>query len=468
MSAANLTSASAVVVGASMAGLLAARVLSDHFDEVLLLDRDELPAHAAARRGLPQAAHAHVLLERGLRLLEELFPGFTRQIEDAGAEPIDCGREALWLTPGGWSAVHDEGALLMSCSRDLLDAVVRERLRELASVKIEQRTTVTGLVPRSRGREVVGVEVQTGRCSGRQRREAQLVVDASGRGSAAPRWLTELGFERPAESIVDADVGYATRLYLRRAGDLPAPWKGIYQQLGPPRRNRGGFLAPIEGDRWLLTLTGTGGDHPPADVQGFNRFLRSLDDPLPRVVGRMRPVSGVKVYRATQNRLRHYERLRLPEGLVVLGDAVSAFNPVYGQGMTTAALAAATLDRCLRRGQENLTRRFQRRLARVNRPPWLLATAEDYRVPTVQGRPPPPGTALLQAYVARVFTTSTESPTVARRLQAVMHMRALPWALLRPAVVIPALVGSWRPRAFRGSHPSLPPIDAEDESPLSG
>ncbi|MGI8576212.1 MAG: NAD(P)/FAD-dependent oxidoreductase [Egibacteraceae bacterium] len=428
----------AVVVGASMAGLLAARVLSDHFGEVVVLDRDPLPVDAVARRGLPQAAHAHVLLERGLRLLEGFFPGFITELGEAGAEPVDCGREALWLTPRGWSAAHDEGALLMSCSRDLLDAVVRRRLRALAPVRLEERTAVTGLLASPDAGRVCGVKVAGDGRDQSQRFAAELVVDASGRGSPAPRWLAELGYGRPAESVVDADVGYATRLYARRPGDLEAPYKGIYQQLGPPRRTRGGFLAPIEEQRWLLTLTGTGGDHPPGEVEGFDRFLHDLDDPLPGVVRGMEPIGDVRIYRATRNRLRHYERMRLPAGLLLLGDTVCAFNPVYGQGLTTAALAALTLDRSLQ-GRGDLSRRFQRRLAHANRAPWLLATGEDYRVPTVRGERPPPGTALLHAYAGRVFAASTRTPGVARRLQAVMHMRDSPLALLRPPVLLAAL-----------------------------
>ncbi|MBV9126363.1 MAG: hypothetical protein JO112_23690, partial [Planctomycetes bacterium] len=274
--------------------------------------------------------------------------------------------------------------------------------------------------------------------------EADLVVDASGRGSRAPQWLKALGYTPPEDTVVNAFLGYASRVY-QSPPNPPAEWKTLYLQSKPPVGKRTGLIAPVEGGRWMVTLSGRGGDYPPTDEAGFLDFARSLPSSmLYEAIRQAEPLSPIAGYRATENRLRHFERLaRWPEGFVVLGDAACAFNPVYGQGMTTAALGAVTLDQCLRsqpagpaRVHDGLARRFQRQLAAVNVTPWLLATGEDHRYPTTVGGRPSRLTRLQQHYVDQVIRLSTRDPQTRLTFLKVLHLIQSPRALFGPRVLL--------------------------------
>ena len=270
-------------------------------------------------------------------------------------------------------------------------------------------------------------------------------MDASGRGSKAPQWLRELGHETPEEIVVDASLGYTSRVF-RRPGKLPDGRYGAYVQPAPPENNRGGVLFPVEGDRWILTLAGYGGDYPPTDEDGFMDFIRSLRSSIIYdAVKDASPLSEIYSYRATENRLRCYENLsRMPDGFVVLGDAVCAFNPVYAQGMTAAALGALTLSECLREQRKRrsdgsllgFSLRFQKKLADVNSAPWMLATSEDFRVHGVTGGTPDRITRFMQRYVDRVIALSTESAAVRDGLLRVFNLLEGPQTLFRPQIVI--------------------------------
>jgi hypothetical protein len=215
-----------------------------------------------------------------------------------------------------------------------------------------------------------------------------------------------------------------------------------------PPDHRAGGIYPIEGDRWFVTLGGGGHDYPPTDEAGFLEFARSLCVPaIYEAIKGAEPLSPIAGYRRTENVLRHYERFsRWPQGFVALGDAVCAFNPVYGQGMTAAALGAETLNACLhaRRprgaGPAALGLDFQRRLAQGNRAPWLMATGEDFRWPTTEGGRPGPAMRLLHRYFDRVIERSVVDPAVQRVLVAVMHLIEPPSTLLHPAVVASTLL----------------------------
>ncbi len=528
----------ALVFGGSMAGLLAARVLADHFDRVTVVERDRYPEGPEGRPGVPQARHVHVLLARGREILEAFFPGIGEDLAAAGARVIDGGRDFAWLGTGGWGLRCPSGVGMLAASRDLMDWAVRCRLRSFSNVRFLEETEVTGLLPGDGG-AVAGAAVRLrgegGRILGEGPLTADLVVDASGRGSRLPQWLESLGYPAPEETRVDAHLGYASRIYRRPVGPTPNPlpavqrshpapqpctrsharhrplpwgrrgtraagrgvgpvqgcrvsceshgqgWEGLFIQAAPPENGRGGVLFPMEGDRWMVTVQGGGGDYPPTDEAGFLEFVRSLASPaLYDAIRHAEPLSPVAGFRTGGNRWRHYERPgareagdRWPAGLVVLGDAACAFNPVYGQGMTMAALGAEALGRALRAGsrerlngrveewtngrsgpaastlpfvhsstRREMERRFQRELARLNRVPWTLATGEDCRYPGAEGAAPSRVTALMHGYVDRVSRLATRNVAARRRQLEVFHLLKPPAALFHPSVLIPALMAA--------------------------
>src|SRR5919107_3910372 len=277
-------------------------------------------------------------------------------------------------------------------SRDLLEWTVRKRVGALSRVNFLEKTDVTGLVPTLNGEGVAGVKLRSrdekGAARSKEPLRAELVVDASGRNSNASKWLKALGYTPPEETYINSHLGYASRVY-QRPERFDGDWKGLNLQAAPPEVTRGGVLMPLEGDRWMVTLSGLGADYPPTDEEGFMDFARSLRTPmLYEVIKDAEPIGAISGYRDTENRRRHYEKLsRQPNNLLVTGDAASAFNPIYAQGMTTAALGAEVLEDCLRESDDltGLSGRFQKRLAKATAGSWLLATGEDFRVRDVEG-----------------------------------------------------------------------------------
>jgi 2-polyprenyl-6-methoxyphenol hydroxylase-like FAD-dependent oxidoreductase len=262
---------------------------------------------------------------------------------------------------------------------------------------------------------------------------ADLVVDTTGRASRAPRWLQELGCEPPKETVINAHLGYASRLY-RIPENFNGGWTCAYVQSAPPKTKRGGILFRVEGDRWLVTLIGGARDYPPSDEQAFVEFAESLRDPIiADAIRSAQPVSPIRTHRGTENRVRHFDGVNLPENFVVLGDAACAFNPVYGQGMTIASLGALALRECLRErdGLRGLSRRFQRRLAKVNKAPWLMATGEDYRYPETEGGSPGVMTRFMHWYMDRVMQLATRDIAVRSVLLQVFNLLIPPPALFR-------------------------------------
>ena len=431
----------AIVVGASMAGMLAARVLANIFERVIILERDGLPEGPELRPGVPQARHLHALLPRGKRILEKHFPGITYELEAAGAEILDVANDIAWLTPQGWGVRFASEFEAVASTRALLDHVVRVRLKQVPNIEIMQQSEVTGFV--GQVQRVEGVKVRSRDASDSDRvkvLKSDLVVVATGRNSAVPGWLHQIGLPELETTYVNAHIGYSSLMF-RRPAHFPETWRALFIQAAPPAAKRAGILFPVEGNRWLVTLQGGDRDYPPLDNDGFVEFARSLRSPsLHRAIKDAEPLGSIAGYRSTENRLFHYERLKQwPECLFVLGDTVCAFNPVYGQGMTAAALAAEDLGKCLRKRRERLdgvARNFQRRLAKINSAPWMLATSEDLRYPGTEGEPASKSTKQIHKYMDNVLRSATRSVPVRRAFLEVQGMLKGPGAIFRPSVVM--------------------------------
>jgi 2-polyprenyl-6-methoxyphenol hydroxylase-like FAD-dependent oxidoreductase len=213
----------AVIIGGSMAGLLAGRILADHFDKVTIIERDRFPEAPAPRPGVPQAHHLHALLMRGRTILEQLFPGLGNELVMAGATVVDAAEDFAWLTPPGWGIRFHSCLAVLTFTRGLLDWTVRGRLAAFAQARFLDQCVATGLLPDTGGTGVTGVSVcrrhrPNGGSAGIEELHADLVVDASGRGSKVPQWLAALGYESQQETVVNAHLDHASRLYERPAG----------------------------------------------------------------------------------------------------------------------------------------------------------------------------------------------------------------------------------------------------------
>jgi 2-polyprenyl-6-methoxyphenol hydroxylase-like FAD-dependent oxidoreductase len=424
----------AVVLGAGIAGLTAARVLAGHGVAVTLVERDRLAEGVGHRPGVPQSRHVHALLTRGSRELERLFPGLTSELLAAGALELDWTEQRI-RSLMGWSPRYTSGLRSVFCSRELLEGAVRRRVLALPQVKALDIRDAVGLVGDSR--RVTGVRVRVRGVpsqAGTSTLEADLVVDATGRASSTPRWLEALGLEAPRESVVSSQLGYASQEFSMPAG-FAEDWRLLVVRQPAPS-TRAAALYPIEGNRWFLTLAGHGGELSSHDQQGFLEFARSIDG-IAEVIDASQPVGPVHGYRRTENRWRHWEGGGdWPEGLVVLGDAMCSFNPAYGQGMTVATLQAVRLDDVLteRPWGPTSARAVQRRAAGVLRGAWTLATQEDFREPSALGHRSP-ATRVAHRYTDLVLRAATRDVAVNTRFFEVAHLVRPAAALAEPSMV---------------------------------
>jgi len=455
---------SAVVLGSSMAGLLAARALSPHFAHVTIVERDVLSDQPDVRKGVPQGAHAHGLLAGGSRVLESYFPGLIDELEGLGAYRGDVVGDFLWFQYGRWKLRHDSGLGGIVVSRPCLEMAVRRRVQALPNVTLLDGTAALRPEFDAAAARVTGLIVKPcdGR-SGERRLGADLVIDAGGRGSQSPKWLEEWGFGAPEVMQVKVDVGYATRIFERRPGDFFNSMGGIVSGT-PPRDTRYAAVLAAEGQRWVVTLTGSVGDHPPTDEKGWTQFAASL--PIPDVhdlVTSARPLSEIVAFRFPANQRRVYERMtRFPAGYLVIGDAVCSFNPIYGQGMTVASMEAKALDESVAGGLDRLAPRFYARAKKIVDIPWAIATGEDLRFPQVEG-PRPAGFNLVSRYLERVHAAASDDAVVCRKFFDVLNLLAPPTSLMTPRV-------AWRVLARRAAPAQgtpwgvMPPAAAHPET----
>jgi 2-polyprenyl-6-methoxyphenol hydroxylase-like FAD-dependent oxidoreductase len=444
----------AVVIGGSIAGLLAARVLSDYFDRVAVVERDAIPRMPQPRKGVPHGHHVHTIFGGGVNVIERLFPGLFEELVAEGAIVCDTAKDLCWYHQGVWKLRTPSDLTSYWQTRPFLEAHIRRRTQADRDIHFLEACEVMKLLSNPERTRIVGVEVQHRGQGGRtEQLPADLVVDAAGRGSRTPHWLQSLGHDRPEESTVEVHIGYASRLY-ERPEQGRRDWQILAVYGTPPNHTRTGYLFPVEGGRWLATAVGFFQDYPPDDEAGFLEFARAMEMPdFYEAIKDAKPLTPIVTFRFPAHRWRHYERLaRPPGGLLVLGDAFCSFNPVYGQGMSTCALQVDLLDRMLRqcgtgaKVPADFAKQFFQRVAKIVANPWLLATTSDFLYPQTGGRRPF-GTKLLRWYITRVFELCAWDKSVLLCFYRVLNFLDEPTVLFRPSMIFHVLMGSLR---FRG------------------
>jgi 2-polyprenyl-6-methoxyphenol hydroxylase-like FAD-dependent oxidoreductase len=428
----------AIVIGGSMAGILTARVLSDFYAQVTVLERDALPETAVPRKGVPQGRHAHALLGRGRMIMEELFPGLTQSLLEQGAV-LGHGR---FYSGGGLLCRHLQTPPALFASRPCLETEVRRRLLALPNVCLVDSCDVLGTVASADHSRITGIRLirrQSG--AAEETLAADLVIDASGRGSRTPAWLENFGYDRPEVELVEVNMGYATRFYHREPEHLDGD---LMINVAPTLDNKRacGLLAQ-EGDRWIVTLAGYFGDYPPTDEEGYMEYARRL--PVPAVYELIRsatPLTDPVAFKFPSNQRRRYEQMaRFPAGLLLLGDALCSFTPIYGQGMTVAAMEVEALRDCLAVGVENLAQRFFKRASQVVDVPWSITVGNDKQLAGTAVAPP---ARFINWYIGKVQQVARHDPEVSLAFMKVANLLTAPPSLLHPRLALRVLRGRLR------------------------
>ena len=432
----DITAEHAIVIGGSMAGLLAARVLRDYYARVTVVDRDSFPLEDVCRRGVPQGRHAHGLLAGGRQALDLLFPGISGDLVQRGALAHDIGQSTRWFLEGGCHVQAMSGLKSLVLSRPLLENTVRRRLLELPNVRIRENFVVEGLVADGEHR-VTGIQ------GAGETIRANLVIDATGRASHSPQWLETLGYPKPQEECMQVGVAYTTRHFRRRPADLSGDHVAIIPPT--PEGKRGGAMLAQEGDRWIVTLITHFSSSAPPDLPGFIEFASSLPAPyIHDVIRHAEPLNEAVTGRFPASTRRYYEKLdRFPEGYLVFGDAISSFNPIYGQGMSVAALEAMELKATLEQGSSNLAERFFKKAGRVVDSPWTIAAGNDLRMPEATGKRSA-GLSFINWYMSKLHKTAHHDAAASLAFHRVANLVAPPQSVFSPAVALRVMSNSMR------------------------
>ena len=429
----------AVVIGGSIAGLLAAHVLSDHFKQVIIVEKDEIKNNDSIRNGTPQANHIHLLLVKGRKILEEFFPELEKDLLKKGANKIDFLEDGRYLLPSGWAQRFKSGIITFTCTRKLLEDTIRYQVEKNSKIKIQDNTAITSFANEESNN--ISLKTDSGKI------QADLIVDCTGRNTRSPSWLENIGYPKIKDTRVDSFVGYATRRYITPK-DNEKNWKMLVIVNKPTSNPRTGIIYPIENNKWLVGLSGIGKNHPPIDEEGFLEFAKQLEsNEIYDAIKKATPDSDIHGYQIQGSRKYHYDDMeKWPENFLVLGDAVSVFNPFYGQGITSAALSAKVLQDMLNNSKMEIgfSKKFQKRLAKAVALPWILGTSEDLRWPTTIGKRPNAVTRMMQDHAQKVMLLGPKSALATKSFLQMMHMVKTPAVIFHPVILLQLIANSMK------------------------
>ncbi|CAN5830513.1 hypothetical protein BH23THE1_BH23THE1_22300 [soil metagenome] len=448
----------AVIIGGGIAGLLATRVLSGHFKEVVIIEKDKYPPQAGPRNGTPQSNHIHVLLIKGKELLLKLFPDIERKLVARGAHTVNLTKDVDYYVGTGYSIKFESNLTTIACTRQLLEHEIKNEIIEsFHNVNLRENTRATELVvvkdKKTGWSTCKGVTVISADTNSEETIMGDLVVDTSGRESKTSEWLEQLGYDKPKETVVNSYIGYST-CWFKPTGQLPsaadnAPIiKPTIILTNPPLNPRMGVIYPVEDSSWLVGILGIGKNYPPIDNQGFLQYTKELETlDIYNAIKDFELSGPIFGYRTTGSRQYHYEKMKTwPENFVTYGDSVSAFNPFYGQGITVACIEAVTLDNTLRdrkkrnKGLSGFPHIFQKKVSKINTLPWLLGISEDFRWSTTEGTKPDLITQCIQKYSHRVLLLTPKSKIATKSFFEVMHMMRSPLIHFHPLISLHILI----------------------------
>jgi len=432
----------AIVLGASIAGVLAARALAGRFEEVLLLERGELPAEPSHRSTVPQGRHTHGLLAGGMAAIERLLPGLVAELTAKGCPSGDNLHDLSWIFGGTRLAVGESGVRGLTLARPVLEHAVRTRVLALPGVRLQTGTRMTGLLVKD-GRIVGARTTEPER--GEQTLNADVIVDATGRGSRLPEFLAEAGYAAPRLEEVALETNYVSRTYARTEAHK-ACGVGVLV-VSSPDVPRGGMALALDARTWLVSQYGFGSVRPPLDAHGYLDFARTLSGPqLARLLETSKPLDEPATMKFASSRRLHYEELRhLPDGLFVCGDAFASFNPTFGQGITVAALQAeqlAALGPAV--AEPGANRRFLRQASAIVDSAWNTAAGRSFLYEGVRGRPTL-AMRVANAYLPRVVACAHSDLNVARALVRALNFLVPPLSLFAPGILAKVMF-SWATR----------------------
>ena len=449
----------AIVIGAGMGGLLAANTLARHATVVTVFERDALPNSFAPRKGIPQGQHVHALLARGLATIESSIPGFTADLVAHGAHAGDASNNATWFQEGARHVQTSIGDTAVVGTRALFEGVLRQRVGALPNVTIRDRTAVRNLCWNAERTRVTGVRLaERGDDSFTLCHEpADLVVDASGRGSQRATWLSDAGFPAAPVTELPSGVRYTSRTFARR--DPSTPDRIALICVAGPDSRRGGIAFAIEGNRWLVTLIGRGDDNPPLDLDGFMAFARSL--PLPDIAAVFEgatPLDDGHRYHTPVSTRHHVDRhTSFPAGFLPFADAICAFPPVYGQGMSVAALEAQVLDTCLATGTDRLFERFTHNISPMLNNAWDLACGGELPL-LLSSDQLPRKVRFLQRYLHHLHQAARSDRRVAAAFTNVVHLNAPATSLVAPRIACRVIAARFGRHSKRGEVSVTPTV----------
>jgi 2-polyprenyl-6-methoxyphenol hydroxylase-like FAD-dependent oxidoreductase len=432
-----------VVIGAGMAGLAAAGALSEHFESVVVLERDRLQPGFGPRSGVPQGRHPHALLAGGLRALDTLFPGFQHDLAQAGAVPVRVMSELRMERPE-WAAVPmpmpDLGFSVLSASRPLIEGVLRRRVETLPNVAIRADHRAAALVTSPDGQRVMGVHCE-GDGNAKNTMPAELVVDASGRAALTLALLDALGVPRPEQTVIGVNIAYATAV-LEMPASPPSGWKVAATFADPAGIDINGVVMPIEGARWITMIAGHGIEPQIKNWDDFLATARKLRTPtVPDALALARPPEQIQHYEFEASVWRHFERLpALPRGVLPVGDAFCRFNPVHGQGISVAAQEALLLRDLLRQTAPasdplaTVQKSFLTEASGLIATPWEMSAVNDFNFAYTRGERPANFEEIARRQSAMLAAASRD-PVVLRAMTEVGHLLQPVSLLNDPAIV---------------------------------
>ena len=427
----------AVVLGGSFGGLMAAKVLSQHYLQVTIIEKDTVHRYPEARKGQAHTKHLHGYLPCALNTLFSYFPGLAEEIVNSGGVANDFGNSMNWFTHGGFKKNVFLNIQGISLSRPLLEHLVRERVLALPNVALLDNTTAKGFLYSDDKRKVTGVAIESKQDGQVTKLGADIVIDCTGRGSRTPQWLTEMGYAEVPVSQVKIDVTYTTRLYKRDPADARSrTWMACTPEAPKERRNGAAF--PIEDDKWIISVGGWHGEQAATDEKGFLDFLKKLPNPnLYDIASTCEPLGDIFQYKYPVSIKRNYEKMsRFPEGLLLLGDAVSSFNPVYGQGLSSVCLQAVELDKLMKenKAEHQLAKTFFKRTVKIKNKLWKMSTNEDFRFSETTGTRPF-GIGLMNKYVSQMHRATLHDEVVCKTFLKVMGLVDPPTKLMHPKII---------------------------------